>query len=222
MKYPVFLLKAGSEQPLIEELWEYFVDTYIKNETTYENLDFGGLFSVQTLVIGLFLGLAAAGFIAVFNKQINGMFVERLLREGCISPESAKSLPELDLADKLMLRYGVSRGVDLRRVVKCREEVEYDAESAEKAEKYAEMRKENPRLPKNFTPKPFKVDPDVHHFYIPEDMKYMAEVKFDRKGNSWWSALIYAVVILVALVALIVFLPNILNLVDEFIGSLKG
>ena len=222
MKYPVFLLKAGSEQPLIEELWEYFVDTYINNETTYENLDFGGLFSVQTLVIGLFLGLAAAGFVAVFNKQINGAFVERLMREGCVSPESAKSLPELDLADKLTLRYAVSRGVNLRRVVKCREEAEYDAESAQKAEEYAEMRKENPRLPKQFTPKPFKVDPDAHHFYIPEDMKYMAEVKFDRKGNSWWSAVIYAAVILVALVALIVFLPNILNLLDEFIGSLKG
>ena len=84
------------------------------------------------------------------------------------------------------------------------------------------MRLENPKLPKSFTPKPFKVDPDAHHFYISEDMKYMAEVKFDRKGNSWWSAVIYAAVILVALVALIVFLPNILNLLDEFIGSLKG
>ena len=222
MKYPVFLLRAGSEQPLIEELWEYFVDTYIKNETKYENLDFGGLFSVQTLVIGLFLGLAAAGFLAVFNKQINGAFVERLMREGCMSPESAKTLPELDLADKLMLRYGVSHSVDLRRVVKCREEEDYEAESAKKADEYAEMCKTNPRLPKKFTPKPFKVDPDAHHFYIPEDMKYTAEIKFDRKGNSWLGAIIYAVVILVALVALIVFLPNILNLLDEFIGSLKG
>ena len=222
MKYPVFLLRAGSKQPLIEELWEYFVDTYIKNETKYENLDFGGLFSVQTLVIGVFLGLAAAGFVAVFNKQINGAFVERLMREGCVSPESAKTLPELDLADKLMLRYGVSHSVDLRRVVKCREEEEYEAESAKKADEYAEMCKTNPRLPKKFTPKPFKVDPDAHHFYIPEDMKYTAEIKFDRKGNSWLGAIIYAVVILVALVALIVFLPNILNLLDEFIGSLKG
>ena len=91
------------------------------------------------------LGLAAAGFLAVFNKQINGAFVERLLREGCMSPESAKTLPELDLADKLMLRYGVSHSVDLRRVVKCREEEEYEAESAKKADEYAEMCKTNPR-----------------------------------------------------------------------------
>ncbi|MBQ8849646.1 MAG: hypothetical protein IJ011_04875 [Clostridia bacterium] len=222
MKIPAFLLTAGADKSLIEELWEYFVDTYIYNETTYENLDFGGMFSAQTLVIGLFLGLAIAGFAAVFNKQIHGAFVSKLISEGCLSPESAKTLPELDAADKLVLRYGVRRGVNLRRVVRCREEEEYNAESEQKAAEYAEMRKENPKLPKNFTPKPFRVDPDSHHFYIPEDMKYMAEVKFNRKGNSWWSAWVFGALILVALVVLIIFLPNILNLIDEFVGSLKG
>lgn len=221
MKIPVYLLKAGAEQPLIEELWEYFVDTYIKNETTYENLDFGGLFSIQTLVIGIFLGLALAGFGAVINKHINGSFVSLLIERGCLSPENAMSLPELDCADKLFVRYGVQRGVNLRRVVRCREEDVYNAETAKKAEEYEEMRKQNPKLPKNFTPKPFKVDPDVHHFYIPEEMKYTAEIKFSQKGNSIWGALIYAVVILIALVVLIVFLPNILNLLDELIGTFK-
>lgn len=222
MRFPVFLLKAGEEQPLIEELWEYFVDTYIKNETTYENLEFGGLFSVQTLIIGIFLGLALAGIIAVFNKQVYGAFVDLLIREGCLSPDSAKTLPELNFADKLAVRYGVCLGVNLRRVVRCREEEEYNAESEKKAVDYAEMRKENPKLPKKFTPKPFRVIPDVHHFYIPEDMKYMAEVKFDRKGNSWLSAVLSVALILILLVVLIVFLPNILNLIDEFIGSLRS
>ena len=221
MKFPAFLLKVGAEQPLIEELWEYFVETYITNERVYENLDFGGLFSVQTLVIGIFIGLAIASFAAVINKQVNGEFVARLIDRGCLSPESAKTLPELDAADKLMLRYGVVRGVNLRRVVRCREEEEYLAESRKKAEEYAAMRLENPKLPKSFTPKPFKVDPDAHHFYISEDMKYMAEVKFSRKGNSIWGALLYSALILVALVALIVFLPYLLDLLDDAIGLLK-
>ena len=221
MKIPAFLLKVGSEQPLIEELWEYFVETYITNERVYENLDFGGLFSVQTLVIGIFIGLAIAAFASVINKQVNGAFVTRLIDEGCLSPESAKTLPELDSADKLMLRYGLVRGVNLRRVVKCREEEEHLAESRKKADEYAAMRLENPKLPKTFTPKPFKVDPDRHHFYIPEDMKYTAEVKFSRKGNSVWGAVLYSVLILIALVVLIVFLPYLLGLLDDAIGLLK-
>ena len=222
MKIPAFLLSAGAKQPLIEELWEYFVDTYVYNDTVYENLEFGGLFSVQTLVIGIFVGLAVAALFAVLNKQINGAFVAKLIESGCTSAEGARTLPELDSADKLTVRYGLSRGVNLRGVVRCREEEEYLEASRQKEAEYAEMRLTNPKLPKKFTPKPFKVDPDNHHFYIPEDMRITAEIKFSQKGNSLPIAIISIVAILVALVALIVFLPNILNLVDEFIGFLKG
>ena len=126
MEFPVFLLKAGSEQPLIEELWEYFIDTYVNSDAVYENLEMGGLFSVQTLVIGVFLGLAIAAVASVINKQINGAFVSVLLERKCLSPESAKTLPELDSAHLLMVRWGLCRGVNLRRVVRCREEEEYN------------------------------------------------------------------------------------------------
>lgn len=219
MKPSAFLLQA--DMPLYEELWYYFLDNYINTDATYENLDFGGLISPQLLVIGLFLGLAAAGFFAVFNKQIYGGFVNKLISAGCLSRDSAKTLPELDAADKLIIRYGVRHSVNLRRVVRCREEEEQLDEAAKMALSYEEMRKENPKLPKKFTPKRFKIDPDSHHFYIPEELKDMAEVKFSQKGNSWWSAVIYTVVILIALAVLIAFLPNILTVLDGFVGSLK-
>ncbi len=222
MIFSRFLLQAEADQPLLLELWSYFYNTYIASDATYENLNLGGLISPAFIVIGLFLGLAAAGFAAVFNKQVHGGFVQRLLSEGCLSAESAKSLPELDCADKLTLRYGVSKGVNLRRVVRCREEDAYLEDMAEKAQEYEKMREENPRLPKKFTPKPFKIKPDEHHFYIPEDLKYTAEAKFPRSGNSWLSAVIFAVFALVALVVLMIFLPDILAFLDEAVGRLNG
>ena len=221
MKIPVFLLKAGADQPLIEELWEYFIDTYIENDRVYENLDFGGLFSAQTLLIGIFAGLAIAAIASVINKQINGSFVARLLENGCLSPEAARTLPELDSAHILSIRLGLARGVNLRRVVRCREEDEYLEVIRGKEAEYAKMREENPKLPKSFDPKPFKINPDIHHFYIPEDMKYTAQVKFDRKGNTLLSAIVWSAVILIALVVLIVFLPSFLDLLDSVIGSFK-
>ena len=221
MKIPVFLLKAGADQPLIEELWEYFIDTYIENDRVYENLDFGGLFSAQTLLIGIFIGLALAAVASVINKQINGSFVARLIENDCLSPENAKTLPELDAAHILSVRLGLACGVNLRRVVRCREEDEYLEVIRGKETEYAKMREENPKLPKSFDPKPFKINPEIHHFYIPEDMKYTAQVKFDRKGNSLWSALIWTAVILVALLVLIVLLPSLLDLLDAVVGSFK-
>ena len=219
MKIPAFLLKTGAKQPLIEELWEYFVDTYVYNDTVYENIEFGGLFSAQTLIIGIFAGIAVAAVASVINKQINGRFVSRLLENECLSAENAKTLSELDSAHILSVRFGLARGVNLRRVVRCREEEEYLAVIRQKEAEYAKMREENPKLPKKFTPKPFRVDPDEHHFYIPEDMKYMAQVKFERKGNSVWSAVVWSVIILVALVVAIIFLPSVLGLLDALVGA---
>ncbi len=222
MKLSQFLLTAGAEEPLLSKLWYFFFDNYISGEAVYENLSFGGMISPQLVVIGLFLGLCAAGLAAVFNKRVLGGFVNILLSRGCLSGESALSLPELDCAHKLSIRYGVRRGVNLRRVVRCREEEEYLAESEKKALEYEKMREENPKLPKKFVPKPFKVDPDVHHFYIPEDMRFTAETKFSQKGNSWAGAVIYIVFMLAVLAVLLVFLPDILSFLDAFVGELRG
>ncbi len=204
-----------------KELWDKFYNSFISPDMAYENLDFSGVISIQWIIIGLFMGIAIAAVASVIGKRVFGSFVKKLIDGECLSPESAKTLPELDYADKLMIRYSVKRGVNLRRVVRCREEEEYEAENAEKALRYAEMRKENPRLPKKFTPKPFKIDPDKHHFYIPEELKYMAKVKFDQKGTSLRTTIVFVALILLGLLALILFLPNILNLIDNAAGLMK-
>ena len=197
---------------------EYFVNTYLNNGIAYNNLDFGGAISPQLLIIGLFAGLAVAAFASVVNKQINGAFVSKLVECDCLSPENAKTLSELDSAHILSVRMGLVHGVNLRRVVRCREEDEHQALMRQKEEEYAKMREENPKLPKRFAPKPFRVDLENHHFYIPEDMKYVAQVKFERRGNSVKSAIVWGVVILVAFVALVLFLPSLLGLLDGIVG----
>ena len=211
----VFLLTTDAELPLHVELWNYFVSVYIYNETVYENLNFGGLFSPQTLVIGIFLGLVAACFAVVFSKKVNGALVHRLLADGCTSPEAAKSLPELDLADKLLIRFGVKRGALLRSVVRCREEEEFI--SSQSADGAGERKRK-----KKYASVSFPVNPDAHHFYIPEENIDEANIKFREKGSSWGAAVIYAAILLVVLCVLIAILPFMLGLLDDFVGMLKG
>ena len=211
----VFLLTTDAELPLYVELWNYFVSVYIYNEVVYENLNFGGLFSPQTLIIGLFLGLAVACFAVVFSKKVNGAMVHRLLDLGCVTPETAKSLPELDLADKLLLRFGVKRGSLLRSVIRCREEEEYVAAlTAEETDA--------PKKKKKYASVSFPVDPDNHHFYIPAENMDAAKVKFREKGSSWGLAVLCAAILLVVLCVFIVALPFMLGILDDFVGMLKG
>ncbi len=200
---------AEEELPLWKELWYLFYDSVFGDQTYYEYLDMGtgSLISVRLIIVGIFLGLAAGSFVAVFNKQVLGGFVRKLLREECLSPETGKTLPELNYAAKLTIRRAVRRSVALRRVVRCREEEDF----------YAEQER-NPSKKKI----EFRVNPDHHHFFIPEEMKYMADVKFEAKGTTWRSAIAFSFLMVVLMVVLLTFLPNILSLLNDFIGMVKG
>ncbi|MBQ9086678.1 MAG: hypothetical protein IJY47_05775 [Clostridia bacterium] len=219
MKFEVLTLLTTpeEEQPLWKEIWSAFYETYINDSTQYEHLDIGSgsLISVRTIIFGLFIGLTLASFGAVFNKRVLGGFVRRLLREECLSPETGKTLPELGIADKLWIRRAVRKSVSLRRVVRCREEEEALSaqESAEDADKGHRSSRRRSAA--------FRVDPDQHHFYIPEDMKYLADVKFEQKGTTWLGAILFIFVMIAALIALLVALPYILEIVNDFVGAVK-
>lgn len=201
--------------------------TFFEDGAVYENLKIGSgsLLSVRLIVIGLFVGIALAGFGSVFNKRVLGDFVRKLLGEECLDGERAKTLEELGFAQNFFIRYSVARGVNLRRVVRCREEEEYLANMERQREEYEAKRAEDPSLPKYhkvFREKPLRVKADSHHFYIPEDLKYMADTKFDQKGATWAGAWIMVLIMAIALVAVLLSLPYILNLLDEFVGGFSS
>ena len=180
----------------------------------YENLTENALFSVPLIVIGVFLGIAIALFVTVFNKRILGEMVRKLLSEESLSSESAKTLDELGLSNHFLLRHAVKGNVSLRRVVYCREDEEF-------LQKQEEERKNAPS-PKKFRAKPFRVDPKAHHFYIPEDQKDTAAAKFDKKGTSFVALGILLLLLLVLMIALLFALPKLMEWLDQLVGSVSS
>ena len=191
----------------VEGVLDTLYHAYFGALPEYENLDFGvgGIGMIRLIIVGILLGLAVGGFVAVYNKQVLGKFVRTLITYECLSPETGKTLPELNYADKLMIRHAVRQSVSLRRVVRCREE-----------EEYWEKNK------KRKNAKDFRVKPDDHHFYIPEEIRYMADVKFEGKGNTWRSAVAFAAGMVILAIVLLGLLPYLLLLLNDFIGMFKG
>ncbi len=204
------------EMPLANELWLYFMDKYFDDSTFYPNLNIDGddTTFIRLVIIGLFIGLSVAGFFGVFNKRVLGSFVRRLIEAEAFSPESAKTLEELGFAGKVTIYNAVRKSTSLRRVVKCREEQEHDAALNEKRAEYESAKESGKKLPK-FKETEYKVNPTSDRFYIPEDMKYMADIKFDAKGNTWASAIFCCVFMLILMVVAIVLLPNILDFLNN-------
>ena len=93
-----------------------------------------------------------------------------------------------------------------------------EAEAAE----YEAKRAADPSLPKQYRGESFRVDPDNHHFYIPEQMKYTADVKFEKKGSGWLSAVLFCAVMLVVGFVILLILPSLLSLLDQFVGALDS
>ena len=50
----------------------------------------------------------------------------------------------------------------------------------------------------------------------------MAEHKFDANGASWVSTIVWIAVIIIAFFIIMSFLPNILDTLNDFVGSFKN
>ena len=214
------LSKDASEISLFEELWAYLVEKYFTLDISqYQNLNLelggsGGVINLSWAIIGLCLGIILASFLAVYEKKGLGEFVRKLLDEECYTPESAKTIAALGYRKNSAVRYALRSG-SLSKVVVCTQKAEYDAQIAQKKQEYEEnATKDSPKF-KSFS---YKLNFETDTFYIPKDDSYAAEMRYDKKGSGIAAVLISIGVALLLAIFIIFILPDMLQLVDNFVG----
>ena len=105
----------------------------------------------------------------------------------------------------------------LAKAVRCREEDE--SYGIGKLEGKEDAYKEYLRTPSTLR---YKRDPKKDHFYIPEEQKHRAAIRFDKKGTNPLSILILAVVYIVMALIIVKILPSLAGFADGAIGLFKG
>ena len=217
-------LAIASEKTLFEELWEYFRDTYFSADMPYtENfsVEQNALFSIKLVIIGITIGIIIASISTVYNKKYIGNFVRAMLCEGCLNHASAKTLKELGYHRMVGLRSIIKSGGSLSRWVRCKEEDDFFEMVRERKAEFDEAHKDDLKPPKFIEPQ-FKRNCDTMHFYIPEEKKYAADVKFEKQGNNFGIVIIVAAVSLVICAFLCYMLPDAIKMVDNFISVMNG
>ena len=209
---------AAKEMTLWQEIVEYIKNYFdIAYSSEYNNLGFGTgtLISVPMIVIAIALGIIIASFAVIIDKRVLGDFVRKMISEECFSKEQAKTLDELGYGEKVFIHHSVRRGTNLKSVVVCVEEEEY----------YEKMKEERERVESEggkFHESPYKIDSDRDHFYIPEEKKYKADMKFNKRGTSWGGFVVITVLTLVLAVVLLVAIPKVLEFTNAFFGAFSS
>ncbi len=215
-----FLL--SEEKSLFQELWTYITDKYFNPDRVYlENIDAGTskLISLRLIIVGITVGFCIAAIMTVVDKKHLGGLVRKMISEECIGKDKSMTLYELGYGKDPTVRGSVKNGSVLKRWVHCVEEEEYILEMQKKREEYeADASNDKPR----FKEIPFKRDPDKHHFYIDEEQRYAAEVKFDAKGANWVSVVLVILISIVICAFLCYIVPDMLTMLDNFISGFRN
>ena len=211
----LFTLTAQSDTTFFEDVWNYLYDVYLRVDGNYENLDFSSspLFSLRLTVLGIFIGTIIACFAMAYHKQVLGGIVRRLISTGSTSKESAKRADELGYKRNFLVKNALCRSVALKRVVKCVGEEKFILDQAQEKEEYEKKINEGAKLPK-FKDQEYLVDIETDSFYIPEELRIRAEIKFEKKGSGWLSTVLGIIGLIIIFFLLLLVLPHLLGFVD--------
>ena len=218
--YSFYALSVNTDTTLWEDIWSYLYDVYLRVDGNYTNigLDKMPLFSIRMLVLGLFIGAVIACVVQAYHKQVLGGAVRRLIERGCLSADTALSARELGYEKSPLIRSALVRSSALRSTVRCVEEERFYKEQREAKEAYDKKRAQEKKLPR-FKEQVYVGDAMEDHYYIPEELRIRAEIRFEKKGSGWGSTVISVIILLAVFIAVLLVLPLVLQFVDNFLGK---
>lgn len=211
---------SSGEASLLEELWAYLEGKYFSVDLgRYDHLSVqsGSLINFRNIILGMCVGIVIAAAVSAYYKNHLGRFVRKVIREQCLWPDKAMTLAELGYEKNTTIRGNLKHGV-LSKVVKCVEKEAYKKDVEAMRDAYIEKNGSDV----GFVAPAYEMDLQSAHFYIPDEEHYAADIRFDQKGSGWRAFILVLIVAIIIAVLVCFLLPEMLQLVDNMIGILKG
>lgn len=204
---PMITTAAANLKGLWEELLDWFYDFFHPTLEGYVNFDFGSgsMVNIRVIIFGIFIGVFVASLYMVYVKNIVGAFVRKLLAEECLSEDRARSLAELGFARNPFVKLALRGSLLASTVVHVEGRAEKIGEGGEVIAEDAETAV-------------------ATRYYIKEEKKYAAEMRFHARGSGWPTLLFVLLISVICIFVIFGFLPQILRFVDNTISifSVKG
>ena len=167
------------------------------------------LFLVGGIYLGILLGVLFSLMVRVHSHRI----IARLTEHSADDRESAATLGELGLGKSCMARRLLKAGGTLRRMVLVANETEFAERKVSPLRRFWRKRILN-------DPLPAYTDFSVARFYIPEENRISAELRFTKEPHPVRSFLLAFLGLTALAVFTILVLPELLTMVDNLIPEL--
>lgn len=156
---------------------------------------FAALSTTEMVVWSIFLGILIGACSIFYNKRLVGAFVRSLIANSASDPDSAKTLEELGFEKNIFVRHALRDGSVLRKMVwEANDNYTADASGF------------------RFSARTQKMDINTARFYIDEENRVKADLRYSAKGTDVITLVIAVVVFFVTAYALLLFIPYITDL----------
>ncbi len=183
---------------------------------TYENFPDIDLKSVSYLVLicGIYAGILLGVLFAMIYRINSHRVVSALAERGAEDRESALTLAEIGLDKKRFVRGLLKTDGSLRGVVRCANESEFPERKVSAVRRF--WREKILR-----SPLPPRTDFSIARFYIPEEKRISAELRFTPEKHPVRTFVLAAVGLLALAVFTVTVLPQLLAMADSLITQVK-
>lgn len=161
------------------------------------------------LYIGIMLGVLGSIVCRIYSSRI----IQALKKHSATDENSAKTLAELGLGKQFMVKHMMREQSSLRRYVICSNENESKPKATAWSKFWHEkfIREEIPT----------KVDFSTAKFYLPEDNRITAELRYQVEGHPIRNFIIAAIGLFAVALFAITAVPELLQMLDNFITTVK-
>lgn len=149
---------------------------------------------LNLIIWSMYIGFMLATVLYYYQKKVMGKFVRLIISKGALSADNALTLEELGYQKKVLVRSQLQKQSALRKMVW---EVDDNYRTGEDGRLYCAREK--------------ALDLNLGKFYVPEERRIQAQLRYDDKGSDIFTLLISAVVLFALAVVACIWLPDLIS-----------
>lgn len=161
--------------------------------------------TLEIIVWSMFLGIVAGAFIILYNKNVLGAFVRKLVDIGACTPESAKTLEETGFTKNIFVKFSLNLKGTYRRIIVAlpSQNKEIPASGAIKPEKKKRRQR--------------RLKLSELKFYIPQEMKDRADSFYNNSGANLLIVIMTIALFLTVAILSFTIVPDLVQMLKNFV-----